>query len=102
MPELPEVEVLVRHLDRVLRGRTVKSVSVWRRRVLGKTSPKKLKQILKGQTFSSVTRRGKFLVFNFVGTNLKESRILVGHLGMTGRMYLSPRDKPLPKHAAVV
>jgi formamidopyrimidine-DNA glycosylase len=28
--------------------------------------------------------------------------VLVGHLGMTGRMYLSRRDNPLPKHAAVV
>ena len=27
---------------------------------------------------------------------------LVGHLGMTGRMYLSPKSEPLPKHAAVV
>src|SRR5947209_3747746 len=32
----------------------------------------------------------------------RESRLLVGHLGMTGRMYLLEDDKPLPKHAAVV
>ena len=102
MPELPEVEVLVRQLDRVLRGRTIKGISVKRRRVLGKTSPRNLTQILKGQTFSDVKRRGKFLIFHFVQSNSKETPILVGHLGMTGRMYLSPRDKPLPKHAAVV
>ncbi len=28
--------------------------------------------------------------------------MLVGHLGMTGRMYLLPRTAPLPRHAAVV
>src|SRR5262249_32281920 len=27
---------------------------------------------------------------------------LLGHLGMTGRMYLLPPDAPLPKHAAVI
>ena len=29
-------------------------------------------------------------------------RVLIGHLGMTGRMYLLPRNGRLPKHAAVV
>ena len=28
--------------------------------------------------------------------------MLVGHLGMTGRMYLLPAKARLPKHAAVV
>ena len=28
--------------------------------------------------------------------------IMLGHLGMTGRMYLLPPETPLPKHAAVV
>ncbi|HCE06890.1 MAG TPA: bifunctional DNA-formamidopyrimidine glycosylase/DNA-(apurinic or apyrimidinic site) lyase, partial [Verrucomicrobiales bacterium] len=30
MPELPEVEILVRHLDPVLRGRTIRNVTVHR------------------------------------------------------------------------
>jgi|GraSoiStandDraft_4_1057263.scaffolds.fasta_scaffold215370_2 formamidopyrimidine-DNA glycosylase len=102
MPELPEVEVLVRQLDPLLRGRTVRDVAVNRRRVLGKTSPTRLKLTLKGQTFSGVTRRGKFLVFSFVRATRKDPPILVGHLGMTGRMYLHPRRAFLPKHAAVV
>ncbi len=102
MPELPEVEVLVRQLDHLLRGRKVRTVKVRRRRVLGKTSPKKLAVALREATFTGVTRRGKFLLFNFLPAKTRTLSVLLGHLGMTGRMYLSPQDAPLPKHAAVV
>jgi formamidopyrimidine-DNA glycosylase len=101
MPELPEVEVLVRQLNSILPKRTIRGVQVRRRRVLGKTSPQKLSTALKGATFSSVGRRGKFLLFDLIGPN-KQPLQLLGHLGMTGRMYLSGRNAPLPKHAAVV
>ena len=36
VPELPEVEVLVRHLRPLLQGKTIRSVEVRRQRVLGK------------------------------------------------------------------
>jgi formamidopyrimidine-DNA glycosylase len=101
MPELPEVEVLVRQLNTLLPNRTVQSVRVRRRRVLGNTSAQKLARALKGKTFAGVRRRGKFLLFD-ITQHGKEPLLLLGHLGMTGRMYLSPRGTPLPKHAAVV
>jgi formamidopyrimidine-DNA glycosylase len=101
MPELPEVEVLVRQLNAILPKRTIRRLQVRRRRVLGKTSPRKLAAALKDATFSSVGRRGKFLLFNLSAPD-KQPLQLLGHLGMTGRMYLSVRDSPLPKHAAVV
>jgi len=102
VPELPEVEVLVRQLDSLLRGRKVYNVRVRRRRVLGKTPSTKLASALKRATFTGVTRRGKFLLFDFVPPGGQTPSILLGHLGMTGRMFLSPRNRPLPKHAAVV
>ena len=101
MPELPEVEVLVRQLHALLPGRTVRGVHVGRRRVLGSTSPQKLVRVLKGKTFVGVRRRGKFLLFDLAQAN-KQPLLLLGHLGMTGRIYLNPRENPLPKHAAVV
>src|SRR5215469_13165130 len=100
MPELPEVEVLVRQLNSLLRDRTVGGIHVGRRRVLGSTSPQKLARVLKGSTFAGVRRRGKFLLFDLAQPP-KQPLLLLGHLGMTGRMYLSPRENPLPKHAAV-
>jgi formamidopyrimidine-DNA glycosylase len=79
----------------------VQGVQVRRRRVLGKTSPRKLTAALKGATFSGVRRRGKFLLFDLAGSDRQPLQVL-GHLGMTGRMYLGARNTPLPKHAAVV
>ena len=101
MPELPEVEVLVRHLDPLLRDRIVGKVHVRRERVLRPTSAASLKRKLRGAKFLGASRRAKFLVFNLTSRH-SDPFLLLGHLGMTGRMYLQPSDLPLPKHAAVV
>jgi formamidopyrimidine-DNA glycosylase len=101
MPELPEVEVLARHLRAVLPGRKVRGVTVRRAKVLGKTTLSQLSDQLAGKTFRSVNRRGKYLVFK-LGAGRTPEVTLIGHLGMTGRMYLQRATAPLPKHAAVV
>jgi formamidopyrimidine-DNA glycosylase len=101
MPELPEVEVLVRHLAPLLRGKTIRAVHVGRNKALGPTSPRRLRQTLRGAKFLSLSRRGKYLVFELRTRQRAEPRLLLGHLGMTGRMYLLPGRAPLPKHTAV-
>ena len=63
MPELPEVEVLVRHLDPLLKGKTIRSVTVHRERVIRPDTVAKLKRSLVGARFVRVERRAKFLVF---------------------------------------
>jgi formamidopyrimidine-DNA glycosylase len=102
VPELPEVEVLVRYLSPLLRNKTVRDVEVRRERVIAPTPIRKLKTALRGAQFIDLTRRGKFLLFTFKTPNETEPLKLLGHLGMTGRMYLSPAEDALPKHAAVV
>ena len=102
MPELPEVEVLARQLRPLLCGRTIRDVIVRRQRVLQPTSSVRFKRILRGAKFIGLTRRGKYLLFEL---RLKKSRdkiILLGHLGMTGRMFLARKKEALPKHAAVI
>ena len=101
MPELPEVEILVRHLAPLLSGKRIHSVQVRRARVIRPGSETALNRALTGSTFTTTTRRGKYLLFNLRQPNRK-SVTLVGHLGMTGRMYLAPSAQTLPKHAAVV
>jgi formamidopyrimidine-DNA glycosylase len=100
MPELPEVEVLTRHLQSVLPGGKVRAVRVLRAKVLAPTSPRLLSLALSGARFSGVSRRGKYLLFRF--RKGKGTVQVLGHLGMTGRMYVAPARQPLPKHAAVV
>ena len=102
MPELPEVEVLVRHLKPCLLEKTIKAVRVNRARVLRPTSTRSFAQALKGARFSDLSRRGKYLVFTLRAPKHTKPFTLLGHLGMTGRMYLLPCGANLPKHAAVV
>src|ERR1700742_4981381 len=101
MPELPEVEVLVRHLAPLLENRKIKKVDVRRERIISPTTVKEFSQKLHEATFVQLSRRGKYLLFELRGQNGKAFP-LIGHLGMTGRMYLLPKKNVLPKHAAVV
>jgi len=50
----------------------------------------------------NVSRRAKYLVFDLRPGTIRKPFCLVAHLGMTGRIYLAPKSRPLPKHAAVV
>lgn len=102
MPELPEVEVLVRHLNRLLPGRVIRGVQVLRPKIVRPTAVEELQKALASARFASVTRRGKFLLFHLDRGRRGGSFSLLGHLGMTGRMYLLHASQKLPKHAAVV
>src|SRR5881394_2705398 len=102
MPELPEVEVLVRQLAPLLRDRKINGVTVRRARSLLPTSAGEFSRRLRGARFLNVSRRGKYLLFELGASRRGGTFTLVGHLGMTGRMYLLPRGSVLPKHAAVV
>ncbi|MDB6066754.1 MAG: Formamidopyrimidine-DNA glycosylase [Pedosphaera sp.] len=102
MPELPEVEVLVRHLAPLLKNKTIRGVDVRRLRVIAPTPERELVQALQGAKFTLVSRRGKYLLFTLRSPAKREPLLLLGHLGMTGRIYLLPKRAPLPKHAAVV
>jgi len=102
MPELPEVEILARHLAPLVRGRKIRDVRVRRDRVLAPTSPARFKKKLRDATFTGLSRRGKYLIFKLQPAQSGEPFTLLGHLGMTGRMYLLPAAAPLPKHAAVM
>jgi len=102
MPELPEVEVLGRHLRPLLRGRTIRGVDVRRAKVLMPTSPRLFRQALLGAKFTSLSRRGKYLLFQLRPKSGGKLLTLLGHLGMTGRIYLARKNEPLPRHAAVV
>ena len=102
MPELPEVEVLVRHLRPLLMNRTVRGVQVLRKRVSAPTTEEELAKALSGATFMGLSRRGKHLLFSLHLDKCEEQVTLLGHLGMTGRMYLLDKDAALPKHAAAI
>ncbi len=102
MPELPEVEVLARHLRPVLRGKIIRTVRINRAKILRPTSERELKRVLTGAKFKSLSRRGKYLLFECYSVALRKNISLLGHLGMTGKMFVADKSEPLPKHATVV
>jgi len=101
MPELPEIEVLVDHLRPLLHGKIIRRVDLRRRKVLSPTAPQRFRRVLTGARFTGLSRRGKYLRFE-LQTKHAAAVTLLGHLGMTGRMFLAKPDLPLPKHAAVI
>jgi formamidopyrimidine-DNA glycosylase len=102
MPEMPEVEVLARQLRPFLSGKTIRAVKVYRERSTRPTPPHKFEKVLAGAKFISLSRRGKYLLFELQPKNSKGTFTALGHLGMTGRMFATKKNGKLPKHASVV
>jgi formamidopyrimidine-DNA glycosylase len=99
MPELPEVEVVRRDLEREVVGKKVKSVDVdGMRSVRRHHNRKQFAQRLVGHKITGVERRGKYLLLKLDGDD-----VLVIHLGMSGQLLRakSARDAT-PKHTHVV
>ena len=93
MPELPEVELVARALDRHLAGRRIERARLLRPRLAPETPPRAFALGLRGARVESVARRGKHVLFH-----LDLPRVLVAHLRMTGRFLLLPEGRPLPAH----
>ncbi len=88
MPELPEVETIVRDLRPRLVGRRIASAQLFKSDVLRKTTKRTLLRTLRGARVTAVTRRAKHAVFHLAG-----GRRMVIRLGMTGALVLY--DRPL-------
>ena len=107
---MPEVEILARHLRPLLRGKTIRGVSVRRDRATRPTPPREFEKALAGLKFKNLTRRGKYLLFQLQPRTDRprrrksgdETLTILGHLGMTGRMFIALKREILPSHAAVV
>jgi formamidopyrimidine-DNA glycosylase len=85
LPELPEVETIVRGLAASLIGRKILSVEVRLARIVA-PEPGLFAKLLTGRTIVSCTRRAKYVVLG-----LDDGYRLVAHLGMTGRLIFAVR-----------
>ena len=94
MPELPEVETIVRGLRPALVDRSIRRVRVLRPDVL-RQPPRTFSARLRGRSVESVVRRGKNIV-----VGLTDDVVLVVNLGMTGRLMLARREAGIT-HPAV-
>jgi formamidopyrimidine-DNA glycosylase len=108
MPELPEVETVVRGLRQSILGRTILSVR------LGKTDfiddPVALEEHLPGRRIEVIERFGKFMLLRLsaaasdAGVDANRDAApaaLLVHLGMTGQLAPSSAAQPSNKHTHV-
>lgn len=96
MPELPEVETVVRDLRPLLVGRTFAAVRVGPAK-LRRPWQKAWAKSLTGATVAAIARRGKWIVLELAG----KPRLVV-HLGMTGQFTVTPAADPVPDHTHVI
>lgn len=96
MPEMPEVETVRRTLYDRLVGQAVDRVEIITPRQIWHPDPDTFRAELEGARFSEIDRRGKYLLFRL------GSLTLVGHLRMSGHLYVCEPEQPRDKHLHVV
>lgn len=96
MPELPEVETVVRELRPRLVGRRIAAVRAGNKRLRVPWSSSWNTLVAKRQILA-VDRRGKWIL-----VTLEENRFLVVHLGMTGQLTVTPATQPRQSHTHLV
>lgn len=96
MPELPEVETVKRTLSEIIIDEEIKDVIVsWPKMIKAPDDVDEFIMCLIGQSFRSIERKGKFLVFSL------DDHVLVSHLRMEGRYGLFKKEDPVEKHTHV-
>jgi formamidopyrimidine-DNA glycosylase len=120
MPELPEVEHVVRALRRVIVRRRIVTSEIKLPKLVLPLSPAVFNRKLKDATITGVGRRGKFILIELEPAGalpdgrataprrgrqkpaLQQALVLVVHLRMTGKFLSLSPDDALPKHAHAI
>lgn len=94
MPELPEVEVNRRGLNQLVKGKTIKDMTLyWPRIIVAYTESDSWKENIINKEIIQVNRRGKYLIFEL------DNGFLVSHLRMEGKyFFFQENELPLEKN----
>lgn len=98
MPELPEVEVVRRGVERHVVGHLLERVEVLHPRPVRRhaAGPGDFAARLTGRRVVGARRRGKYLWLP-----LDSGDAVLGHLGMSGQLLVQPEDAPDERHLRV-
>lgn len=97
MPELPEVEHVVRALRPVVTGRRILAAELNLKRTVPELSRAAFARQLRDAVITGVGRRGKYILFE-----LESGKLLTTHLRMTGKFVSLTTEESLPPYAHVV
>lgn len=95
MPELPEVETVVRTLEGMIQDREIMNVDIRYPKMI-EDDPDGFKNALVHQHFRKFSRRGKYLIFTM------DDVVLVSHLRMEGKFYVQNPEEEKNKHMHVI
>jgi formamidopyrimidine-DNA glycosylase len=97
MPELPEVETVVRDLRAPLAGRRIARVAISWAGSIRAPDPGTFVREITGRCVTGVERRGKWIILK-----LCSGAALLVHLRMTGQLVLEPADAPDDAYARLI
>lgn len=96
MPELPEVETIKEIIEPEIKGKTIAAIDVYRGASI-LSGDKEFVSSLVGETFLSLSREGKFLLFH-----LTHDKVVVSHLRMEGKYFMVKEGYTHEKHDILV
>lgn len=102
MPELPEVEVIRRDLEKEIIGKKIKRAEVRNTknamRIIRRHKRRKdFEDALEGVKIAKVERRGKYLLIH-----LDSEKVLIVHLGMSGQILKTKTSADIENHTHVI
>lgn len=92
MPELPEVETVVRSLSPLIQGLTIRSADLLFPPLL-RNADRSILRELEGREVLGLRRRGKMILIDCAG-----DRTVLLHLKMTGQLFMTSRREPVDRH----
>lgn len=95
MPELPEVETVVRGLRAKVVGRIIKKVNIYYENIIEYPDVCSFQEKIKNQKINEINRYGKWIIF------VLDCYYLLSHLRMEGKYFLKPKGAALEKHEHV-
>ena len=104
MPELPEVETVVRGLRPRVSGHRIVRVRLGRvpSHSVVKQGPERFRRYLLGATITHVERRAKYILLGLRGRQPAANLVWMVHLGMSGQFYACNPGAERLKHTHVV
>ena len=97
MPELPEVETVVRQLREQITGQVIERVDILRFTQWTQNEPKEVKKLLKNKRIVGISRRAKFILIK-----LEKNFYLIMHLRMSGKLIWSNKEPQIDKYSRTI